>query len=250
MLGAIFSLASLAPAGPAAPAERSYAGGDEVVAPDVGAAAPMNAAVPLTPRVPAPSQVPPPEPEPGPLPRQPKQEPTPKWWGPFPRPNITAFGGPIMQLTGLHGAFAATVGFGGGAWFRQRVGLGGMVMWLLNPSDAGTTALGAKQRLNINYGGLSLAVVVARVEPVSFTVEGLIGGGGACLQNPSTGSCFDKTALFLGQPGVGVHVRLAPIVRLALGAGYRLVAARGWGGPNSRQLGGPVGTVMLEFGLF
>lgn len=248
MLGAIFSLALFAPA---TAADRGYRGEDEVAASDVGGSASAGEAVPFTPRpVPTPSQIEAPEREPEVVPRQPDPKPTPKWWGPFPRPKISPFGGPIVHLTGLRGAFAATVGFGGGAWIRQRVAVGGLVMWLLNPLDAGTTALGAKQKLNVNYGGLTVAVVFARTKSLSFALAGLFGGGGACLQNPSTGGCNDKTAMFLGQPGLAVHIKLAPIVRLALGLGYRLVVARGWSGPGGRQLGGPTGTVMLEFGLF
>ncbi len=179
-----------------------------------------------------------------------KQAPRPKWWGPYPRPKLTGFGGPVLQLTGLTGAFAAMVGLAGGLTIRQRVSLGATAMWLLNPIDAGKTSVGAPQRLNVNFGGLLLAVVVGRTKQVDFTIEGVIGGGGACLQNPNTGGCYARTAMFVGQPGVGLHVRLAPVVRLALGLGYRLIAARSWAGPSSLQLGAPVGSVMLEFGLF
>lgn len=174
----------------------------------------------------------------------------PKWWGPYPRPKLTGFGGPVLQLTGLTGAFAATVGLAGGLTIRQRVSLGATALWLLNPIDAGKTSVGAAQRLNINFGGLLLAVVVARTKRVDFTIEGVIGGGGACLQNPDTGTCYARTAMFVGQPGVGVHIRLAPVVRLALGFGYRLVAAKAWSGPGGRGLDAPVGSVMLEFGWF
>jgi hypothetical protein len=179
-----------------------------------------------------------------------EKSPRPKWWGPYPRPKLTGFGGPVLQLTGLTGAFAATVGIAGGLTIRQRVSLGATALWLLNPIDAGRTSVGAAQRLNINFGGLLVAVVVGRTRRVDFTLEGVIGGGGACLQNPQTGGCYARTAMFVGQPGVGLHVRLAPVVRLAFGLGYRLVAAKGWAGPGNRELGAPVGSVLLEFGWF
>jgi hypothetical protein len=177
-------------------------------------------------------------------------QPTPRWMGPFPRPKVTGFLGPTLHLTRLNANFGAMVGVNAGAWIRERVGVGGAVLWLLNPSDAGKTSLGATQRLNVNYGGLTLAVVVARNKALSFTLEGLIGGGGACLQNPEKGNCYARTAMFVGQPGVGLHVRLGHVVRLALGFGYRLVASRAWSGPGNQPLGGPTGTVMLEFGWF
>lgn len=175
---------------------------------------------------------------------------TPKWWGPFPRPTITGFGGPVAHLTGLNRKFALMVGLGGGVTIKRRVSLGAMVMWLLNPSDAGTTALGAKQRLNTNYGGLLLDVALVRKDRLDISLAGLIGGGGACLQDPEKGSCYSRTAFFLGQPSLGVHIRLLPVLRLAFAMGYRFVVAREWAGPANRQLGAPVGTVMLELGWF
>jgi len=174
----------------------------------------------------------------------------PKWWGPYPRPKLSGFGGPILQLTGLDRKFAAMVGLGGGLMIRRRVSVGAAALWLLNPSEAGTTSVGAPQRLNFNFGALLLSVVFARTKQVDFVVGGLVGGGGACLQNPENGSCYARTAMFVGQPGLAAHIKLAPIVRLAVGLGYRFVAARAWTGPDSGRLGAPVGSVMLEFGLF
>jgi hypothetical protein len=237
------------------PEPRGYDGADAL--PDVSAGDDVAVpAVPAEPRMPAEAVAPVKPVAGGPSPglaartALEKQAPRPKWWGPYPRPKLTGFGGPVLQLTGLTGAFAATVGLAGGLTIRQRVSLGATALWLLNPIDAGRTSVGAPQRLNINFGGLLLAVVVGRTKRVDFTIEGVIGGGGACLQNPDTGVCYARTAMFVGQPGVGLHVRLAPVVRLALGLGYRLVAAKRWAGPSSLQLGAPVGNVMLEFGLF
>jgi hypothetical protein len=179
-----------------------------------------------------------------------EQKPRPKWWGPFPRPKVTGFGGPMLQLTGLNGSFAAMVGVVGGLTIKQRVSIAGTAMWLLNPEEGSKTATGAPQRLNFNFGGLLLAVVFARASRVDFTVEGTFGGGGACQQNPKNGECYARTAMFVGQPGLGVHIKLAPIVRLALGLGYRFVVERSWSGPGGRHLGAPVGSILLEFGWF
>ena len=177
-------------------------------------------------------------------------KPRPKWWGPYPRPKVTGFGGPVLQLSGLDRKFAAIVGIAVGATIKRRVSIGAAAFRLLNPGDAGTTSVGAPQRLDFTYGALLVAVVFARTKRVDFTVEGLIGGGGACLQNPNNGSCYARTALFVGQPGLAARITLAPIVRIALGLGYRFVAARSWAGPGNAGLGAPVGSVMLEFGLF
>ena len=241
------------PASP--PTHRAYGGQEGVVVavgPEPASEPSERSTPPSTPPAPAPlmTSAVPEETGLAPTSRPPGTGPTPRWWGPFPRPKVVAFLGPMLQFTRLNAAFAATVGLGGGAWIRERFAVGGAVLWLVNPIDAGKTTLGAAQRLNVNYGGLTLAVVVARVKALSFAIEGLVGGGGACLQNPNNGSCYARTAMFVGQPGIGLHVRLGPIIRLVLGFGYRLVAAREWAGPGDQQLGGPTGTVMLELGWF
>lgn len=172
----------------------------------------------------------------------------PRWWGPSPRPKVSGYGGPALRLSGLHGAFAAFVGLEGGINVVQRVTIGATLLWLLNPVDAGTFARGPANRINFNYGGLAVDVAYVKGKRVAGTLGGVLGGGGACLQNPENGDCADKTAFFVGEPRAGLRVVLAPIVRLHLAFGWRLVAARTWTGPAA--LGGPAGTVTLEFGWF
>lgn len=257
MPGAIFSLAA---ALLIAPTEREYSGAEEIPVGETQQPPPVSGEV-LP--VPAPTVAPPPEPVPAPLAPAPTpakpgpteigvtaKKPTPKWWGPFPRPRLTGFGGPAAHLTGLDRKFAMLVGLAGGVTIRQRVSIGGMLMWLLNPADAGTSELGSKQRLNTNYGGLLLDVVLVRNSRLDLSLAGLIGGGGACLQNPEKGTCYDRTSFFLGQPSLGVHVRLLPVVRLVFEVGYRFVVAKEWSGPTGGRLGAPVGTVKLELGWF
>lgn len=177
-------------------------------------------------------------------------EPPPRWWGPFPRPKVSGYGGPTLRLAGLHGAFAALVGLEGGVNVVQRVTIGGSLLWLLNPVPAGDFAKGPADRLNLNYGGLVVDVAYVRGTRVSGTLGGLLGGGGACVQNPENGACAARTGFFVGEPRAGLRVVLAPIVRLHLAFGWRFVAGRAWAGPPDPRLGGPAGAVTLEFGWF
>lgn len=174
----------------------------------------------------------------------------PRWWGPEPRPKISGYGGPAVRLTGLNGAFAALVGLEGGVNVVQRVTIGASLLWLLNPAPAGEFARGAANRINFNYGGVVVDVAYVRGRRVAGTLGGLIGGGGACLQNPENGACADKTSFVVGEPRTGLRVVLAPIVRLHLAFGWRFLAARAWGGPPEPRLGGPAGSITLEFGWF
>lgn len=172
----------------------------------------------------------------------------PRWWGPEPRPKVSGYGGPALRLAGLHGKFAAFVGLEGGINIVQRVTVGASLQWLLNPVEAGAFAVGGATRVNLNFGGLVVDVAYVRGKRVAGTLGGLLGAGGGCLQNPENGRCADRTTFFVGEPRAGLRVTLAPIVRLHLALGYRLVAARAWAGPQ--DLGGPSGTVALEFGWF
>ena len=153
-----------------------------------------------------------------------------------------------MRLSGLHGAFAAFIGLEGGINILQRLTIGGSLLWLLNPADARAYRAGSATRININYGGLVVDVAYLRGKRVSGTLGGLLGGGGGCIQDPNTGDCADRTAFFVGEPRTGLRIVLAPIVRLHLALGYRLIAARRWTGPQN--LGSPTGTITLEFGWF
>lgn len=177
-------------------------------------------------------------------------EPRPRWWGPSPRPKVSGYGGPALRLSGLHGAFAAFVGIEGGINILQRVTVGASLLWLLNPVDAGAYARGPATRLNLNFGGLVVDVAYVKGQRVAGTIGGLLGGGGACVQDPENGRCADRTAFFVGEPRAGLRVVLAPIVRLHLALGYRLIAGRAWTGPPDVRLGGPSGSIALEFGWF
>ena len=137
---------------------RPYGGQEAVavpVAPEPASEPSERSTPPSTPPPPAPlvTSAVPEETGLAPTSRPPGAGPTPRWWGPFPRPKVVAFIGPTLQFTRLNAAFAATVGLGGGAWIRERFGVGGAVLWLVNPIDAGKTTLGTAQRLNVNYGG-------------------------------------------------------------------------------------------------
>lgn len=155
-----------------------------------------------------------------------------------------------LRFSGLHGAFAALIGLEGGINVLQRVTIGASVLWLLNPVEAKEYAIGPATRLNLNYGGLVVDVSYIKRKRVAGTIGGLLGGGGACVQNPENGACATKTAFFVGEPRLGVRVVLAPIVRLHIAMGYRLVASRAWSGPPDARLFGPSGSVTLEFGWF
>ena len=170
---------------------------------------------------------------------------------PAPRsPPFTGYGGAAVRLTGLNGEFAALVGIEAGVNLLQRVTIGGSLLWLLNPTPAGEFTRGAANRININYGGLAVHYTYARAKRVGGTIGGLIGGGGACVQNPENGRCADRTGFFVGEPRLGLQIQLAKIVRLHLAFGWRLLAARAWGGPPEPRLGGPTGGATLEFGWF
>jgi hypothetical protein len=57
-------------------------------------------------------------------------------------------------------------------------------------------------------------------------------------------------AFFVFEPSVGVELRVAPVVRLGLGAGYRFVGDSDLPGVEDSDLRGFTGTASIRIGWF
>ncbi|MGB1276856.1 MAG: hypothetical protein ACPG77_14010 [Nannocystaceae bacterium] len=133
----------------------------------------------------------------------------------------------------------------------KRVSLGAALHYLLLPVEIDPQQPDPVRSLNLNYAGAVVGVTVAHVRKrLQFEMLTLLGGGGACWQNQTLGTCEDRASFFVAEPEIYMHIHVAKFFRVSLGAGYRFVAAGAWSGPGSWRLAGPVGTVMLAFGNF
>jgi hypothetical protein len=101
----------------------------------------------------------------------------------------------------------------------------------------------------MGYGGLLLGHVVNLPSFVQLTIEGLLAGGAVKLAGrPDHDEEWDR--IFVFEPSVGAEIRLARVLRLGFGAGYRLVGAVDTEGLRDRDLRGITGTATLRVGWF
>jgi hypothetical protein len=146
----------------------------------------------------------------------------------------------------LMGEFGAFAGAQAAVRLKRRlyVGLGGLGLATDNARVPGA-APGSSLTLGMGYGGLLVGYVSPAASLVDVTAEVLVGGGGVSL------SGLDRTdEVFVFEPSMGVELRLAPIVRLGLGAGYRFVGGADLPGVRDSDLRGFTGTAAVRIGWF
>lgn len=181
------------------------------------------------------------------------------------RVKLSGWGGPFGHLTGANKQFATFVGLAGGLRISElgrplgrgphaRPGsmlIGGGFNYLVLPLKVEPDVVTEDERLNLNYAGLVLGGVFAHVGArVDFGTWALIGGGGGCLQNQMTGECRERSAFFVGEPQLFMHVVVHRNIAISLAAGYRFVAGASWSGPSSWRLAGPVGSLGIVISQF
>lgn len=77
--------------------------------------------------------------------------------------------------------------------------------------------------IHMGYGGVVVGYVIPLPSLVQFTAETLIAAGGVDLDDDADieGDEEDWEAVFVFEPVLGAELKLAPIVRLGFGVGYR-----------------------------
>lgn len=106
--------------------------------------------------------------------------------------------------------------------------------------------------IHMGYGGVVVGYVIPLPSLVQFTAETLIAAGGVDLDDDADieGDEEDWEAVFVFEPVLGAELKLAPIVRLGFGVGYRFVGGVDTPGLQDRDLRGAVGTATLRLGWF
>ncbi len=167
---------------------------------------------------------------------------------------------PDVRVTRLDGKTSTLVGGYAGALTDSSFFIGGGAYWLAN---------GNRDR-ELAYGGVVVGWLAHTDRPIGFGVKTLVGAGQATLAttvttiapggidfdqsgfpkgiNPAlrTITIRDRPGFFVAEPEANLFVNLSKNVRIAAGAGYRLVGAdrnedhrlRGASGSLSLQIGG------------
>lgn len=106
--------------------------------------------------------------------------------------------------------------------------------------------------IHMGYGGIVAGYVIPTRSLVQFTAETLLAAGGVKLDDDGHVEDEDEDweGVFVFEPVLGAELKLAPIVRLGFGVGYRFVGGVDTPGLEDRDLRGAVGTATLRLGWF
>lgn len=211
----------------------------EVVEPATATAiAPAPATVAVSPKTPAPAAAP-------------ASTPTDRY-----APWEKRFGGFAeldLGLTTMDDAFATLVGGGAGFILLDRIIVGasgyGVVYHDRNYPSALTSD--GDRRLRMGWGGASIGVYAVRRKVIESSATWLLAGGRACLNFTNDDPlCDESTNVFVSQVEIDVYVKIARILRLGVGIGYRFVGATDWSGPGDWDLAGGYGSFKIALGRF
>lgn len=168
------------------------------------------------------------------------------------------YGGPVFRVTSIKNSSQIVTG-GYGGWLINHtfmIGLGGYGMVDDITAGEGAPLIDGKlPTLNIGYGGLTLEYIIAPEKLIHFTIQSLIGAGGASYINlPSTNSLPSNTrtgtAFFVAELGVNAQLNIASFCRLSAGVNYRFANGVKLAGLSNKDVSGPAGNIALVFGKF
>jgi hypothetical protein len=162
-------------------------------------------------------------------------------------PHLSGYGGFIgldTRFGDMMDEFAVFMGGHAAVLLKHRVYLGVSGAGLVSDSRVST----ASPAIDMGYGGVLVGYVIAMPSLVQFTAEAMLGAGGVKLADITTDEEWDP--LFVFEPAVGAEIKLARVVRIGLGAGYRFVGAVDTEGLRDGDLRGVIGTATIRLGWF
>ena len=166
------------------------------------------------------------------------------------------FGGPVVKFTEIKDEFGLFVG-GRGGWIINHtfvIGGGGYGLATQNIEADFVGSDGRRPHLQMGYGGLELEYIHNSNKLVHFSVQALIGAGGATYGNSDSNindwNNFEDDAFFIAEPGVNVILNVATVFRIGFGAGYRFVSGLDLKGLSDEDLIGPSAVLTFKFGRF
>lgn len=171
------------------------------------------------------------------------------------RVTFGGFGGPVVKVSPVSGETGLLVG-GRGGWIiklnpSSSFVIGGGGYGLANDIKAKNIIInGEQQYLSVGYGGLELEYVEGSDKLIHFSIQSLIGAGGAGYRNKNHGETSNTDAFFVWEPGVNVLLNVTHFFRVGAGAGYRLTSGSHLADATDSDLSGVTGILTFKFGKF
>lgn len=169
--------------------------------------------------------------------------------------SFGGFGGPVVKFSSINGSAGLLVG-GRGGWIiklnpSSSFVIGGGGYGLANDIKAQNIIInGEQQYLSVGYGGLELEYVEGSNKLIHFSIQSLIGAGGAGYRNKNHGESSNTDSFFVWEPGVNVLLNVTHFFRVGAGLGYRVTSGSHLAEATDSDLSGVTGILTFKFGKF
>ena len=166
------------------------------------------------------------------------------------RLESSGYGGPAVRFTQMYDQFAVMVGGQGGWVINRTFTLGGAGYGMVTQPT--TNVVDERDRpveLQFGYGGVVLEYMYQSWKVVHWSVQTLIGAGGAIYQD-SRGNDIDEDGVFVAEPEFNIALNFTRSLRISAGIGYRFVADVDLVGAEDSDFSGLSGVLLLKFGGF
>jgi hypothetical protein len=162
-----------------------------------------------------------------------------------------AYVGPDAKLTSLAGSAALLAG-GQAGWVIDHVAVLGGGAYVLVGAPSSPLALqpasGREATLSLVYGGGRVAVVPAALQRLHVVLGVLVGGGRVSSASSAADRASDS--FYVIEPDAAFEANLAPSVRLAVGASYRITGGTGIASLGPTAMNGPSVFLTIKVGAF
>jgi len=166
------------------------------------------------------------------------------------------YGGPEIKMTQVNGGeWGLLVGGRGGWIINSTLSLGGAGYGLVTNHKVPNyiSIYGNVAYLRYGYGGLFLEYINSSDEIFHFTINSLIGAGGAFYMNKANEIIYgnrDYSGFFVFEPGATVDINVLKNFRIGVGATYRLISFLELPHTSNKDIGGVSFSLILKFGSF
>jgi len=176
------------------------------------------------------------------------------------------YGGPELKVTQINGEWGLAVGGRGGWIINSSLSLGGGGYGVVTKHNVDynySQDQNADIRLNVGWGGAFIEYINSSNKVIHFTVNSLIGAGGASYILYEDSNRWDdyntlkeSSAFFVIEPGFTTDINLFKFFRISLGASYRFVSGLelfntdGSLLTDNKDLIGPSFNLCFKFGEF
>jgi hypothetical protein len=104
------------------------------------------------------------------------------------------------------------------------------------------------ETLAMGYGGFLVGYMFPTRSLAEFSLDVLVGGGG--VGAAAAGEERDWDGVFVFEPSATLDLKLAPVVRVGIGAGYRFIGDLDVPGLRDTQIRGFTGLIRMRVGKF